>query len=91
MILKKSEKEISVKKSNGRSGLYLKVSSPNAKSWLNAQKYMAVFDGTTPVYVYFEHTKKLTLAPKSMWVSVCDALLRALKEELGEKNVVMVD
>jgi len=88
---KKSEQETTVKKPNGRSGLYLKVAAPNAQAWLNAQKYMAVFDGNTPVYVYFEHNKKLTLAPKHMWVSVCDVLIRALKQELGDKNVVMVD
>ena len=50
---------------------------------------MAVFDGNTPVYVYFTEEKQLALAPRSMWVSVCDVLLRVLREELGEKNVVM--
>ena len=70
-----------------RLGLYLKVSSKRDKVWINAQKYLAVFDGDTPVYVYFTEDKKLTLAPRNMWVSVCDVLIRVLKEELGEENV----
>ena len=84
----KSQQPAAPKKEN-RSGLYLKVASKNDKAWLNSQKYMAVFDGNTPVYVYFSEEKQLALAPRSMWVSVCDVLLRVLREELGEKNVVM--
>lgn len=80
--------KVSEKKQN-RSGLYLKIASKNDEHWLNSQKYMAVFDGNTPVYVYFSDEKQLGLAPRSMWVSVCDVLLRVLREELGEKNVVL--
>jgi len=76
--------------SSKRLGLYLKVSSKQDKAWINSQKYLAVFDGDTPVYVYFIEDKKLTLAPRNMWVSVCDVLIRVLKEELGEENVALV-
>lgn len=74
-----------------RPGLYLKVAEPKTPSWLSAQKYMAVFDGDTPVYVYFTESRQLTLAPRSMWVSLCGVLLRVLKEELGEQNVAVVE
>ncbi|WMJ84331.1 DNA polymerase III subunit alpha [Oscillospiraceae bacterium LTW-04] len=74
-----------------RPGLYLKVLTPDAPEWLSAQKYMAVFDGNTPVYVYFTESRQLTLAPRSMWVSLCEVLLRVLKEELGEQNIAVVE
>lgn len=77
-------------KGKNHSGLYLKVSSKNADNWIRSQKFMAVFDGDTPVYVYFTQDKQLTLAPRNMWVSVCDVLLRVLKEELGDANVAVV-
>ncbi len=72
-------------------GLYLKVPAPDAPAWISAQKYLAVFDGDTPVYVYFTESRQLTLAPRNLWVSLCAVLLRALKEELGEQNVAVVE
>lgn len=76
---------------SARPGLYLKVSASGAPAWSNAQKYMAVFDGNTPVYVYFTESRQLTLAPRNLWVSLCEVLLRVLKEELGEQNVAVVE
>lgn len=78
-------------KKTTKPGLYLKVCAPGAHEWLSAQKYMAVFDGSTPVYVYFTENRQLTLAPRTMWVTPCDVLLRVLKEELGEQNVAVVE
>ncbi len=74
-----------------RPGLYLKVAAPGSPAWLSAQKYMTVFDGDTPVYVYFTESRQLTLAPRELWVSLCGILLRVLKEELGEQNVAVVE
>ena len=74
-----------------RQGLYLKAEEKNSPKWIKSQKYLAVFDGDTPVYVYFEQDRKLVLAPRNLWVSTCDVLLRVLREELGEKNVVLVE
>ncbi|MEG1849615.1 MAG: DNA polymerase III subunit alpha, partial [Oscillospiraceae bacterium] len=72
-----------------RPGLYLKVADEKDPRWEKSQKYLAVFDGPTPVYVYFAQSKQLRLAPKSMWVSVCEVLLRTLRAELGEDHVVL--
>ena len=55
-----------------------------------AKKYILVFDGPTPLYVYFEDTKKLMLAPTSMRVDVNDVLLRELCKVLGKANVAFV-
>lgn len=74
-----------------RPGLYLKAEEKNSPKWIKSQKYLAVFDGDTPVYVYFEQDRKLVLAPRNLWVSTCGVLLRVLREELGEKNVVLVE
>ncbi|MFV0498166.1 MAG: DNA polymerase III subunit alpha [Candidatus Fimivivens sp.] len=78
-------------KKHNRPGLYLKVPTPDAPAWLNTQKYMAVFDGNTPVYVYFTESCQLTLAPRNMWVALCGVLVQALKAELGEQNVAVVE
>lgn len=73
-----------------RPGLYLKVPSKESPLYEKAKKYILVFDGPTPLYVYFEDTKKLMLAPTSMRVDVNDVLLRELGKVLGKANVAFV-
>lgn len=72
-------------------GLYLKVASPDDPLYAKAKKYLAVFDGSTPLYIYFCDSKKLMRAPFSMRVSVNGVLVRELKKLLGERNVAVVD
>ena len=74
-----------------RPGLYLKVSGKDDPAYRKAMKYIAVFDGITPLYIYLCDEKKLMAAPLSLRVSVNDVLLRELKKVLGEKNVAFVD
>jgi DNA polymerase III subunit alpha len=74
---------------SSRPGLYLKVPSEESELYEKAKKYLAVFDGQTELYLYFEDTKKLMRAPSFMRVSVNDILLRELGKLLGEKNVVI--
>ncbi len=71
-------------------GLYLKVSNEKSPLYAKAKKYLAVFDGATPLYVFFEDSRRLYRAPLSMRVSLNDVLIRALKKLLGEKNVAVV-
>ena len=78
------------RRSHSRPGLYLKVPGAEDPLYKKAMRYTAVFDGPTPLYLYFCDTKKLMVAPLSMRVSVNDVLLRALKTLLGEKNVALV-
>lgn len=54
-----------------------------------AKRLLAVFEGITPVFVYFESERKLMKAPKNMWIDVNDVLLRELRRVLGEQNVVL--
>ena len=73
-----------------RPGLYLKLSGKEDPCYRKAMRYIAVFDGTTPLYLYFSDRKKLLLAPNRFRVSVNDVLVRALKDLLGESNVAVV-
>ena len=73
-----------------RPGLYLKVPAEDSAQYDRAKKYLAVFDGNTPLYIYFEDVKKLMRAPASMRVSVNDVLLRELNKLLGSENVAFV-
>ena len=78
------------KHSGNRPGLYLKLPGAEDPLCKKAMQYTAVFDGTTPLYLYFCDTKKLVAAPLSKRVSVNDVLVRALKTLLGDKNVALV-
>lgn len=71
-------------------GLYLKVPGESSNQYDRAKKYLAVFDGPTQLYIYFEDTKKLMRAPASMSVSINDVLIRELGKLLGGKNVALV-
>ena len=72
-------------------GLYLKVPSKDDPLYEKAKKYLAVFDGPTPLYIYFTDPGKLMLAPAFMRVDVNDVLIRELKKLLGDKNVAIID
>lgn len=78
-------------KKSKRPGFYIKVPSQESPLYDKAKKYLAVFEGPTPLYIYFNDTKKLVLAPASMRVSVNAVLTRELKKLLGEANVVLAE
>ena len=50
-----------------------------------------MFDGDTQVYVFFEDTGKLVLAPQKLWTEPNAVLLAELRRQLGEKNVALVE
>lgn len=77
-------------KKSSRPGLYLKLPGEQSAVYHKALQYLAIFDGSTPLYFYFTDTKKLVRAPASMWVSVNDILLRELGKLLGSDNVAVV-
>ena len=78
-------------KKQHKPGLYLRVDSRTDKKLTKAQQYLAIFEGSCPVYVYFKDTKKMMLAPQSMFCEPNDPLLRQLRVLLGEKNVALVE
>lgn len=74
---------------SNRWGLYLKFPSRDCAVYKKALQYTAIFDGSTPLYLYFEDEKKLVRAPSSLYVEENEILLRELRRLLGEKNVAV--
>ncbi len=75
--------------SSGRAcGLFLRVSGEADEKYLKALKYLEVFDGKEAVYIKFDDNGKTLKAPSKYNIDVNDALLNALKELLGEGNVI---
>ena len=80
------------KRSSGkRPGLYLKVPSGSSPRYQRACQLLELFEGATPVYIYYNDVRKLFSAPVSMRVSLNDVLLQQLCHVLGNKNVAIVD
>ena len=80
-----SEKQKSVK----NAGLYIKVKNKESFEYKRAMLLLSIFEGNTPVYVFFEDSKKLVLAPRRLWISKNDVLIEELKRKIGDKNVVL--
>lgn len=91
VLLPPNSEEITTAKHKkaSRPGLYLKAANEEDALYKKALQYISVFDGGTPLYVYFTDTKKLMLAPAHFRVSLNDVLLRELKRLLGEDNVAV--
>ncbi len=82
----KSSSNNSVQKKK-RHGLFLKFENENDPRISRAEKYLLIFDGNTPVYYYFNDTKKYVLQPNSKYVALNDPLINELKNLLGENGV----
>ncbi len=70
-------------------GLYIKVKNKECYEYERAILLVSIFDGITPVYIFFEDTKKLVMAPKNLFVDLNDVLIKELKNQVGEKNVAI--
>ena len=70
-------------------GLYIKVKKKESFEYERAMLLLSIFEGTTPVYIFFEESNKLVLAPKRLWISKNDVLIEELKRKIGDKNVVL--
>ncbi len=77
-------------KKTARPGLYLKLPEKDSQEYRKAMQYLAIFDGLTPLYLYFKDTKKLVGAPPRLYVELNEPLLHALKNLLGDANVAVV-
>lgn len=77
------------KKEVKNSGLYIKVKNKESFEYDRAMLLLSIFEGNTPVYIFFEENKKLVLAPRRLWISKNDVLIEELKRKIGDKNVVL--
>lgn len=84
------QNNIATKSNIKRKGLYLKVETQNCIQMRKSQLFLEIFEGETPVYIYFMDIKKLLVAPRSMWTDVNPTMMKELKNILGEENVVLV-
>ena len=78
-------------KKSSRPGLYLRVANDSCPEYEKAMKYLAIFEGDTPLYLYFTERKSLMRAPKDRFLAPNEPLLKALRALLGEKNVALVE
>lgn len=67
-------------------GLFLRVPSENSELTARAENLLAIFDGNTPAYFYYNDSKKYS--SNAVAVDVNDPLLKELKRILGAENVV---
>ena len=79
------------KRKSRRSGLFLKFLSADDERIRKASVITSIFDGSLPLYFYYEDTKKYILQPRSAYVDVNDTMLKELKKLLGDKNVAVIN
>ncbi|MGN1130427.1 MAG: OB-fold nucleic acid binding domain-containing protein, partial [Ruminococcus sp.] len=77
------------KKDNKSQKLYLRIDNLDTDKYMKAKRVLEIFDGNTPVVFYLTDTDKKLLAPKNMWVSLNKVMIKELKYQLGEENVVI--
>ena len=68
--------------------LYLRIDDLNTDKFNRAKRVLEIFEGRTPVIFYLTNTKRKVKAPASLWVSLNDVMLKELKFQLGDDNVV---
>lgn len=68
--------------------LYLRLSSKQSPDFERVLAILQIFEGETPVFLYFSDTKSQLKVPQSMYVGVCQKLIDELKSLLGDDNVV---
>jgi len=70
--------------------LYIKIPASEDKKMEQLKELFKIFNGKTPVFLYFEKDKKTLAAPKEYWVTPCKALFEEVKNLLGESSDVVL-
>lgn len=70
------------------SALYLRIDDLNTELYNKAKRVLDIFEGSTPVIFYLTDSGRKVKAPSSMWVTLNDVMIKELKFQLGDKNVV---
>ncbi len=69
--------------------LYLRIDALQSELYRKAVRVTDIFEGSTPVVFYLTESKKSMIAPRNMWVSLNDVMLKELRHQLGDENVVV--
>jgi len=75
---------------SSRHGVFIRVPSFKSSECENAMKFMAVFQGLTPLYIYSSDTGKTVQAPTSKWIDAAVGggyVVSKLEMMLGKENV----
>ena len=73
----------------GTQKLYLRIDDLYTPLYERARRVLDIFDGRTPVVFCLTESRRHVLAPATMWVSLNDVMIKELKYQLGEENVVV--
>ncbi len=76
-------------KSNKPPKLYLRIDKLDSELYNKAFRVIDIFGGRTPVVFYLTESNKKLIAPDKMWVSLNDVMIKELKYQLGDENVVV--
>ncbi len=83
------EKKPPQKQSNSPQRLYLKLPSENSREHDYVMKLFAVFEGTSPVSLYFADTKKYKHLPYENYVYLNNVMINELVRVLGREAVII--
>lgn len=75
--------------SKQKKGLFLRISSENLPKIDSIKNLLSIFEGKTPVYLFFTDTKKYEFLGMEYLTDVNNPLINELKYKLGDENVVL--
>ena len=70
-----------------RKELWLKLPSMESWQFKRVKNLLSIFEGSLPVYMYFEDTKQRVRAPHSLWTQAHPLLFQELEHILGPGHV----
>ncbi len=71
-------------------GLHIRVPSKSDAKFERLKAILALFEGSTPVYVYYSDTDAKEIAPKSLWTNPNRPMLDELCAIFGPNNVKLI-
>jgi DNA polymerase-3 subunit alpha len=75
--------------SKQRKGLFLRLNKRDEKVIVSIKNLLSIFEGKTPVYLYFEDSKQYEFLGNDYLTSVNAPMIKELKLKIGENNVVL--
>jgi DNA polymerase-3 subunit alpha len=82
-------KDINSNKESKRKGLFLRVNSGKTTCIDKIKNLISIFEGDTPVYLFFTETGKYEFIGKDYLTKVNEPMINELKYILGDENVVL--